>query len=226
MARGTQHRKRRPQANARVTQPSHTVAPPKPKRVQHQKWEDQLFFARLRNHGRILWFLLTGALILAFVLLGVGSGSSGISSIVSNFFSGTSASGKSLSSLQKQTVDHPKNAADLARVREQASTGQPARRGCGRAHDLHDAEAEGPGCAAAARRALPPSRHRLADDLPVPAGSRPGVRVEPHAGPEVGHSARAGDHVAREPARERGLGRHRRRRQQRLPAVRERPDAA
>jgi tetratricopeptide (TPR) repeat protein len=111
VARGTQHRKRRPQANARVTQPSHTVAPPKPKRVQHQKWEDQLFFARLRNHGRILWFLLTGALILAFVLLGVGSGSSGISSIVSNFFSGTSASGKSLSSLQKQTVDHPKNAA-------------------------------------------------------------------------------------------------------------------
>ncbi len=111
MARGTQHRKRRPQANARVTQPSHTVAPPKPKRVQHQKWEDQLFFARLRNHGRFLWYLLAVALIAAFVLLGVGSGSTGISTIVSNFFSGTSASGKSLSALQKQTVDHPKSAA-------------------------------------------------------------------------------------------------------------------
>jgi len=111
VARGTQHRKRRPQPNARVTQPSHSVAQPKPKRVQHQKWEDQLFFARLRNHGKFLWYLLAAALIAAFVLLGVGSGSTGISTIVQNFFSGTSASGKSISSLQKQTVEHPKEAA-------------------------------------------------------------------------------------------------------------------
>ena len=47
----------------------------------------------------------------AFMFLGVGSGSTGISTIVSNFFSGTSASGKSLSALQKQTVDHPKSGA-------------------------------------------------------------------------------------------------------------------
>ena len=75
MARGTQHRKRRPTANARVAQPSHqATATAKPKRVQHQKWEDQLFFARLRNHGKFLWYLLAAALIAAFVLLGVGSG--------------------------------------------------------------------------------------------------------------------------------------------------------
>jgi tetratricopeptide (TPR) repeat protein len=111
VARGTQHRKRRPQPNARVAQPAHTAAAPKPKRVQHQKWEDQLFFARLRNHGKFLWYLLAVALIAAFVLLGVGSGSTGISTIVQNFFSGTSASGKSLSSLQKKTVSEPKNAA-------------------------------------------------------------------------------------------------------------------
>ena len=111
MARGTQHRKRRPQANARVAQPAHSAAAAKPKRVQHQKWEDQLFFARLRNHGKFLWYLLAAALIAAFVLLGVGSGSTGISTIVQNFFSGTSASGKSLSSLQKKTTAQPKNAA-------------------------------------------------------------------------------------------------------------------
>lgn len=111
MARGTQHRKRRPPANAGVARPSHTAAPAKPKRVQHQKWEDQLFFARLRNHGKFLWYLLAVALIAAFVLLGVGSGSTGISTIVQNFFSGTSASGKSLSALQKQTQAHPKSAA-------------------------------------------------------------------------------------------------------------------
>jgi tetratricopeptide (TPR) repeat protein len=111
VAKGTQHRKRRPQANARVAQPAHSAAAPKPKRVQHQKWEDQLFFARLRNHGKFLWYLLAVALIAAFVLLGVGSGSTGISTIVQNFFSGTSASGKSLSSLQKKTVEQPKNAA-------------------------------------------------------------------------------------------------------------------
>jgi tetratricopeptide (TPR) repeat protein len=79
--------------------------------VQHQKWEDQLFFARLRNHGKFLWYLLAVALIAAFVLLGVGSGSTGISTIVQNFFSGTSASSKSLSALQKKTVEQPRNAA-------------------------------------------------------------------------------------------------------------------
>jgi hypothetical protein len=111
VARGTQHRKRRTTGNARVAGPAHQQAAPRPKRVQHQKWEDQLFFARLRNHGKFLWYLLAMALIAAFVLLGVGSGSTGISQIVQNFFSGTSASGKSLSSLQKATVQHPKDAA-------------------------------------------------------------------------------------------------------------------
>ena len=48
VARGTQHRKRRPQANARVAARA-AGPPPKPKRPA---WEDQLFFARLRNHGK------------------------------------------------------------------------------------------------------------------------------------------------------------------------------
>jgi DNA-binding SARP family transcriptional activator len=49
--------------------------------------------------------------LLTFVLLGVGSGSTGISDILSNFFSGSSATGSSVSSLQKQTAAHPKDAA-------------------------------------------------------------------------------------------------------------------
>ena len=44
-------------------------------------------------------------------LLGVGSGSTGISDVLSNFFSGSSATGSSLSALQKQTAEHPKDAA-------------------------------------------------------------------------------------------------------------------
>ena len=226
MARGTQHRKRRPQANARVAQPSHTIAQPKPKRVQHQKWEDQLFFARLRNHGRILWLLLTGALILAFVLLGVGSGSSGISSIVSNFFSGTSASGQVALVAPEADGRPSEERRRLARVCQQAPAGQQARRGRSCAHDLHDAEAEGPGRAAAAGRDLPPPGRRLADGLPGAAGSHPGVRADLDAVAQVGHPARPGDHVALEPARERGLGGHELGREQRLPAVRERADAA
>ena len=54
---------------------------------------------------------MAAVFVLTFVFLGVGSGSTGISQIVQNFFSGTSASGSSLSSLQKKTVEHPKDAA-------------------------------------------------------------------------------------------------------------------
>ena len=49
--------------------------------------------------------------LLSFVLLGVGSGSTGISDILQNFFTGSSATGSSLSALQKKTADHPKDAA-------------------------------------------------------------------------------------------------------------------
>ena len=72
MARGTQHRKRRPQAHARVAaQP----AKPKGKRVKHQSWEDQLFFARLRHHAKWVYAVLAGVFVIGFVIFGVGSGS-------------------------------------------------------------------------------------------------------------------------------------------------------
>ncbi len=106
MARGTQHRKRRPPANAGV---AHAAAAPK--RHKRPAYEDQLFFGRLRTHAKVLFVLMAAVFVLTFVFLGVGSGSTGISQIVQNFFSGTSSSGSSLSSLQKKTVEHPKDAA-------------------------------------------------------------------------------------------------------------------
>jgi cytochrome c-type biogenesis protein CcmH/NrfG len=106
VARGTQHRKRRPPANAGV---AHAAVAPK--RHKRPAYEEQLFFGRLRTHAKVLFVLMAAVFVLTFVFLGVGSGSTGISQIVQNFFSGTSASGSSLSSLQKKTVEHPKEAA-------------------------------------------------------------------------------------------------------------------
>jgi cytochrome c-type biogenesis protein CcmH/NrfG len=65
----------------------------------------------IRRRFKWVMILLGVMFLLTFVLLGVGSGSSGISDILSNFFSGSSATGSSLSSLQKQTTEHPKDAA-------------------------------------------------------------------------------------------------------------------
>jgi tetratricopeptide (TPR) repeat protein len=107
VARGTQHRKRRPQANAAVA--ARTAA--RPKQPKRPSYEEQLFFGRLRKHGKVIFVLLAGVFILSFVFLGVGSGSTGISQVLQNFFTGSSAGGKSESSLQKATVEHPKSAA-------------------------------------------------------------------------------------------------------------------
>lgn len=106
MARGTQHRKRRPPANAGV---AHAAVAPK--RHKRPAYEEQLFFGRLRTHAKVLFVVMAAVFVLTFVFLGVGSGSTGISQIVQNFFSGTSASGSSESALQKKTVEHPKDAA-------------------------------------------------------------------------------------------------------------------
>ena len=107
MARGTQHRKRRPQAHARVAaQP----AKPKGKRVKHQSWEDQLFFARLRHHAKWVFLLLALVFAVGFVIFGVGSGSTGISDALQGFFNSNSSSSSSASSLRKKAEQHPQQA--------------------------------------------------------------------------------------------------------------------
>jgi Flp pilus assembly protein TadD len=106
VARGTQHRKRRPPANAGVgAQPK-----PRSKKPKHESWEDQLFFSRLRVHAKWVFVLLAIVFAFSFVLFGVGTGSSGIGDIFSNLFKGSSSSGPSASSLQKQARERPKDA--------------------------------------------------------------------------------------------------------------------
>jgi len=78
--------------------------------VKHASWEDQLFFNRLRRHAKWMYILLVIVFAGGFVFLGVGSGSTGIGDILQNMFQRNSSSGGSLSSLQKNVREHPKNA--------------------------------------------------------------------------------------------------------------------
>ena len=91
MARGTQHRKRRPAPNARTAAVTHT------RRQKPPQWQEQLFFQRLRNHAKWAYVGLAVAFVLGFVLLGVGSGSTGISDVLGNAFSVGSGGGTSIS---------------------------------------------------------------------------------------------------------------------------------
>jgi tetratricopeptide (TPR) repeat protein len=111
VARGTQHRKRRPRPNARAA--AAVAAPAKAHRRQKPpQWQEELFFQRLRNHAKWIYVGLAICFGLTFALLGVGSGSTGISSALSNFFSSNGSSGPAVSGLQKKVQQHPNNAAD------------------------------------------------------------------------------------------------------------------
>jgi tetratricopeptide (TPR) repeat protein len=107
MARGTQHRKRRPRPNALVAAPA---PKPKPKRSEsHPSWEDQLFLSRLRVHVKWVFVFLAVVFGLSFVLFGVGSGSTGITQAMQSLFNSTSSGGSSLSSLQKKATNNQKD---------------------------------------------------------------------------------------------------------------------
>jgi Flp pilus assembly protein TadD len=118
VARGTQHRKRRPTPNAGVgAQPK-----PRSKKPKHESWEDQLFFSRLRVHAKWVFVLLAIVFALSFVLFGVGTGSGGIGDIFGNLFNRSASSGSSASSLQKKVKENPKDAQawrELATVLQQ-----------------------------------------------------------------------------------------------------------
>jgi cytochrome c-type biogenesis protein CcmH/NrfG len=106
VARGTQHRKRRPAQNARGN--AAVVAPAK-SHSRPPQWQEELFFQRLRNHAKIIFFLLALVFALSFVFLGVGSGN-GVSDALQNLFTGHGSSGPSISSLQKKTQKNPLDA--------------------------------------------------------------------------------------------------------------------
>jgi tetratricopeptide (TPR) repeat protein len=116
VARGTQHRKRRPAQNARAA----AVAAP-PRKQKPPQWQEELFFQRLRNHAKWAYVGLAIAFVLGFVLLGVGSGSTGISGMFQNAFNFGSGGGTSISNLQDKVAKHPGDASawrDLATAYE------------------------------------------------------------------------------------------------------------
>ncbi|MGH3001453.1 MAG: tetratricopeptide repeat protein [Gaiellaceae bacterium] len=115
MARGTQHRKRRPAQNAR---PAAIEASRKQKPPQ---WQEELFFQRLRTHAKWAYVFLAAAFLATFVLLGVGSGSNGLSDLFQNAFN-FGSSGTSIGKLQSKASKHPLDATawrDLATAYEQ-----------------------------------------------------------------------------------------------------------
>jgi cytochrome c-type biogenesis protein CcmH/NrfG len=126
VARGTQHRKRRPAQNARAQ--AVTAAPPR--RQKPPQWQEELFFQRLRNHAKGIFVLLAIVFALSFVFLGVGSGSTGITDALQNAFSfGSTGGGTSISKLQSDTVKHPQSATawrNLATAFEQKQKTQQA----------------------------------------------------------------------------------------------------
>jgi cytochrome c-type biogenesis protein CcmH/NrfG len=124
VARGTQHRKRRPAQNARAT----AVAAPA-KKQRPPQWQEQLFFQRLRTHAKWAYVALAAAFVLTFVLLGVGSGSTGLGDALQNAFNFGSSGGTSIGNLEKKVQKHPKDANawhDLATAYEQKQRTQDA----------------------------------------------------------------------------------------------------
>src|SRR3989440_4198086 len=96
----------------------------KRKQKSAPSWEEQLFFSRLRRHAKVIYVLLAVVFAAGFVVLGVGSGSTGIGDVLSNLFKGSS--GSSLSSQikddQKKIAAHPgnmENYLDLSRLYQQ-----------------------------------------------------------------------------------------------------------
>lgn len=127
MARGTQHRKRRPAQNARAAA---VAAPARKQKDKTPQWQDELFFSRLRNHAKWAYVFLAVAFVLGFVLLGVGSGATGVSDALQNLFNGSgSGGGTSISKLQKKVDQHPTDATawrNLATALEQKQRTQDA----------------------------------------------------------------------------------------------------
>ena len=83
----------------------------KPKKKAAPSWEDQLFFSRLRRHAKVIYVLLAMVFVFSFVLLGVGSGSNGISDALQSFFgqnNGTSV-GSQIDDKQQAVERNPKN---------------------------------------------------------------------------------------------------------------------
>ena len=69
------------------------------------QWQEELFFQRLRNHAKWAYVFLAVAFVLGFVLLGVGSGSTGLSDVFQSAFDfGLASGGTSIGSLRRRST--------------------------------------------------------------------------------------------------------------------------
>jgi cytochrome c-type biogenesis protein CcmH/NrfG len=82
----------------------------KTKKKAAPSWEEQLFFSRLRRHAKVVYVLLAVVFAAGFVVLGVGSGSSGIGDILQgNLFGNGSSASSQISDKQKAIRQRPKD---------------------------------------------------------------------------------------------------------------------
>jgi cytochrome c-type biogenesis protein CcmH/NrfG len=111
MARGAAQQAQRKQQRPKQTGKPKNTAP---------SWEEQLFFSRLRRHAKIIYVLLAVVFAAGFVVLGVGSGSTGIGDLLQGKLFGSNggtSTGSQISDKQKAIARNPNNAAlyvDLA----------------------------------------------------------------------------------------------------------------
>jgi len=84
---------------------------PKRKKKAAPTWEEQLFFSRLRRHAKVMYVLLAVVFAAGFVVLGVGSGSTGIGDILQGklFGGGGSSTSSQISDKQKAIARSPKD---------------------------------------------------------------------------------------------------------------------
>jgi hypothetical protein len=84
---------------------------PKRKKKAAPSWEEQLFFSRLRRHAKVMYVLLAVVFAAGFVVLGVGSGSTGIGDILQGklFGGGGSSTSSQIGSKQKAIARSPKD---------------------------------------------------------------------------------------------------------------------
>jgi tetratricopeptide (TPR) repeat protein len=111
MARGAAQAQRKQRARAGEE--------PKRKKKAAPSWEEQLFFSRLRRHAKVIYVLLAVVFAAGFVVLGVGSGSTGIGDILQGklFGGGGSSTSSQIDDKQQAIASHPRDVAlylDLA----------------------------------------------------------------------------------------------------------------
>jgi cytochrome c-type biogenesis protein CcmH/NrfG len=86
---------------------------PEPRRNKNAapRWEEQLFFSRLRRHAKVIYVLLALVFALGFVVLGVGSGSTGVGDLLQGklFGSNSTSTSSQIHDKQQAVARHPRD---------------------------------------------------------------------------------------------------------------------